>query len=153
MYINDSACVSLIKLLIKTQESKSTCACYSLPNQAKFVLLQPLSSDTHIYLWLSPRVYEESHFSISTLPPHWMQSEVITAHGTGCTDAQKSMKRSVVVLQEHHPGVFHCFDVCLFDLVGCSTELDGTQSRPYLRQCYVIVRICQFHKSWVPPRS
>lgn len=49
--------------------------------------------------------------------------------------------------ETQHPGVFHCFDVRLFDLVGCSTKLDGSQSRPYLCQCYVIVRLCQLHKS------
>ena len=42
--------------------------------------------------------------------------------------------------ETQHPGVFQCFDVCLFDLVGCSTKLDGTQSRSYLCQC---LRNCQ----------
>lgn len=68
---------------------------------------------------------------------------LITAHrctednGKKCGDASETQR----------PGVFHCFDVCLFDLVGCSTKLDGTQLRPYLCQCYTIVRICQFHNS------
>lgn len=58
-------------------------------------------------------------------------------NGKKCGDASETQR----------PGVFHCFDVCLFDLVGCSTKLDGTQLRPYLCQCYTIVRICQFHNS------
>lgn len=60
---------------------------------------------------------------------------------TGHAHTEDNEKKGVCwCFRNEHRRVFECFDVCLFDLVGCSTKLDSAQSRPHLCQCFVICR-------------
>lgn len=110
--------------------------------QEHFSLFQPLSSNLCLTFLFFLCLSQFSEFtqkvvlaSSSCLRKDISLESELMIHVTGHSDAQKTMKRSVEALHKHRvlessKGT----DVCLFDLVGCSTKLGGTQSRSYLCQ-------------------